>query len=93
MLSDPTLSITNLRCEYKTNPIGIDARPPRLSWELDSPQRGAVRSAYQVRVATRAASALQWSARSRNFWSRGGKSLPVAVRAGLVGSFQNSVPF
>jgi alpha-L-rhamnosidase len=51
MPSDPTLAITNLRCEYKTNPIGIDARLPRLSWELDSPQRGAVQSAYQVRVA------------------------------------------
>ena len=30
------LNIQNLRCEYLTNPIGIDTNPPRLSWTLSS---------------------------------------------------------
>jgi len=24
----------NLRCEYLENPLGIDSRAPRLSWEM-----------------------------------------------------------
>lgn len=41
-----------LRCEYLTNPAGIDERLPRLSWEMDDPRRGAAQRAYQVVVAT-----------------------------------------
>jgi alpha-L-rhamnosidase len=43
-------SVTRLRCEYKVDPLGIDATQPRLSWQLRSPERGAVQSAYQVQV-------------------------------------------
>jgi alpha-L-rhamnosidase len=43
--------ITALRTEYETNPLGIDARQPRLSWQLQSTQRGVMQSAYQIRVA------------------------------------------
>lgn len=39
---------TALRCEYKRNPLGIDTPEPRLSWALDSPERGAVQTAYQI---------------------------------------------
>ncbi len=41
-----------LRCEYLTNPAGIDERLPRLSWEMNDPRRGAAQRAYQVVVAT-----------------------------------------
>ncbi len=44
--------ITNLRCEYMTNPLGIDIAWPRLSWELRDERRGARQSAYQIQVAT-----------------------------------------
>jgi alpha-L-rhamnosidase len=44
--------ITNLRCEYRTNPLGIDSVQPRLSWELSDASRGAFQSAYQVQAAT-----------------------------------------
>jgi hypothetical protein len=27
----------NLRCEYKTNPTGIDAEKPSLSWKISDP--------------------------------------------------------
>ena len=41
-----------LKCEYRTNPVGIDEPRPRLSWVLESGQRAQVQSAYQVLVAS-----------------------------------------
>ena len=55
------IAITNLTCEYKTNPIGIDVPSPRLSWQLQSDQRGAKQTAYQIRAASDAAmQSAQW---------------------------------
>ena len=45
-----TLPATNLKCEYKVNPIGIDVLQPRLSWQLQGQTRGVMQRAYQVRV-------------------------------------------
>jgi len=45
------LSLIGLRAEYKVNPIGIDARQPRLSWQIQAEGRGVTQSAYQIRVA------------------------------------------
>lgn len=42
----------NLKCEYLVNPIGIDALPPRLSWQLASEERDQRQSAYQILVAS-----------------------------------------
>jgi alpha-L-rhamnosidase len=39
-----------LRCEYLTDPLGLDVRQPRLSWRLASPGRGARQTAYQIEV-------------------------------------------
>ena len=44
------LKVVKLRTEYLENPLGIDARKPRLSWQLQSNRRGVMQSAYQVRV-------------------------------------------
>lgn len=46
-----SLTIANLRCEYKTNPIGVDISHPRLSWELVSSERATLQSAYEIQVA------------------------------------------
>lgn len=40
--------VTTLRCEYQKNPIGIDVMLPRLSWQLQSNQRGVKQSSYQI---------------------------------------------
>lgn len=40
------------RCEYAENPLGVDAPQPRLSWILDSKERGQRQSAYRVLAAT-----------------------------------------
>lgn len=42
----------NLRCKYRINPLGIDVIQPRLSWVLQSDERGQKQSAYQVLVAS-----------------------------------------
>jgi alpha-L-rhamnosidase len=47
----PVVKVVNLRVEYKQNPLGIDARKPRLSWQIQSDARGVFQSAYQLRVA------------------------------------------
>ncbi len=47
----PTLSVTDLRCEYQAHPLGIDAAAPRLSWVMESQIRGAASSAYRLLVA------------------------------------------
>ncbi|HOL31018.1 MAG TPA: family 78 glycoside hydrolase catalytic domain [Anaerohalosphaeraceae bacterium] len=41
-----------LRCEYRTDPIGIDIISPRFSWQLQSDQRGQKQTAYQIYVAS-----------------------------------------
>src|SRR5947208_4260759 len=43
----------NLRCEYLSNPLGIDVAQPRFSWVLEHSERGQSQSAYRMLVATR----------------------------------------
>ena len=48
------LEVTDLRCEYLVNPLGIDVARPRLSWRLESTEpraRGQTQTAYRVLVA------------------------------------------
>ena len=42
----------NLRCEHLTNPLGIDAESPRLTWMLDDGRQGAVQKAFRLIVDT-----------------------------------------
>ncbi|MBO1510694.1 alpha-L-rhamnosidase [Metabacillus bambusae] len=44
------LHVSALTCEYKTNPLGIDVRKPRVSWQIKSDKRGTIQVAYQVQV-------------------------------------------
>ena len=54
-LASAPLTVSNLRCEYKNNPVGTDVLQPRLSWELVSSERGTTQTAYQIHVAASAA--------------------------------------
>jgi len=45
------VAVSELRCEYRVNPLGIDIVKPRLSWITESGQRGQMQSAYQILVA------------------------------------------
>ena len=55
------LAPERLRCEYLTNPLGLDELRPRLSWQVaasrddaGNPRRGARQAAYRILVASSA---------------------------------------
>jgi alpha-L-rhamnosidase len=58
----------NLRCEHLENPLGIDVSTPRLSWVLNSTERGERQTAWQVLVAS---SATRLQAGQGDLWDSG----------------------
>src|SRR6266566_5030147 len=46
-----TLALVALRTEYKENPLAIDIRKPRLSWQIQSDRRGMLQTACQIQIA------------------------------------------
>jgi len=46
------VTVTDIKCEYLSNPQGIDKPNPRLSWTLESNQRGQKQTAYHLLVAS-----------------------------------------
>lgn len=44
----PDLGATDLRCEYASNPFGVDVAGPRLFWKLEAFGRSQRQTAYQV---------------------------------------------
>ncbi|MDR2026169.1 MAG: family 78 glycoside hydrolase catalytic domain [Prevotellaceae bacterium] len=65
------VSAVNLRCEYLNNPLGIDIRHPRLSWELISDANDKKQKAYQILVSTDSAAltanrADAWDSKKKN---------------------------
>ena len=50
--ADAAISVGDLRCENLVNPQGIDAAQPRLSWMLQSTERGQKQTACEILVAS-----------------------------------------
>lgn len=50
--AESNVAVTDLRCEYRYHPLGIDILQPRLSWIPVSHQRGQKQTAYQVLVSS-----------------------------------------
>lgn len=48
------VTVQNLRCEMRVNPLGIEAKQPRLSWQLQSNLRNVVQTSYQILVSSTA---------------------------------------
>lgn len=46
------IKVLKTTSEYAENPLGIDVKKPRLSWELDSNDRGQKQTAYEVMVSS-----------------------------------------
>ena len=44
--------LTNLQTEYRTDPIGLDVASPRLSWQMQSEERGVKQESYRITAAT-----------------------------------------
>src|SRR4051794_39432475 len=48
------MKIIDLRCEYLSDPLGIDVRRPRLSWRIDAPgEKNLKQVAYRICVGSR----------------------------------------
>src|SRR3569833_1497891 len=63
----PPCQPINLRCEYLTNPLGIDAQHPRLTWQLDDRRAGAIQTGYAITVSTDSiGSAICWTTGRRS---------------------------
>jgi alpha-L-rhamnosidase len=46
------LSVKDLTCEHKKDPIGLDVKQPRFSWKINGTGNNIMQSAYSVRVST-----------------------------------------
>jgi alpha-L-rhamnosidase len=46
------VTVTDLRCEYVSNPLGVDVATPRLFWKLESSTRAQRQTAYRILVAS-----------------------------------------
>ena len=44
------VKLQNLLCENLTNPMGIDVKQPRFTWQLVSDQRNVSQTAYEIIV-------------------------------------------
>ena len=75
------LSVTNLRCEYKSNPVGMNVLNPRMSWELVSSERGTLQTAYEVRVAASIAD----FAKKKLIWDSGKKNSDASIHVAYEG--------
>ncbi len=48
--SQPSSKVTGMQCEHLVDPIGIDAKHPRLSWQMRDSSMEAAQTAYRVIV-------------------------------------------
>ena len=78
-------SVTDLRCEYLTDPLGIDVQYPRFSWKLvDSQQtRGQKQTAYQIVVTSDSRDA---STTPADLWDSGKVTSPNSVNNAYAGA-------
>ena len=64
----PDLAAVGLRCEYVTDPLGIDVAAPRLSWALSGSARGERQTGYRILVS---GSRAQLDRDSGDLWDTG----------------------
>lgn len=52
MAAVPSVSVGDLKCEMRLNPLGIDERTPGLSWKIRSGERNVVQTGFDILVAS-----------------------------------------
>lgn len=65
--SNTNLKVENLRCEYLTQPIGLDAEQPRFSWFLKSDEANIMQQSYHIYVGV---DSTQVANRQGDFWTK-----------------------
>src|SRR4051812_11143461 len=85
-------TITNLTCEYRTNPLGIDTTRPRFSWQMQTDRQGARQTAYRILAASTAEGVDKDTADLADLWDSGkvesDQSVHVAYGGPRLGSRQ-----
>lgn len=75
--------VGTLRCEYLENPVGIDVQAPRLSWQIESSERGERQTGYQILVAS---SAALLDAGQGDLWDSGQVASDQSIQVVYAGS-------
>ena len=81
------ISVRTTRVEHAKNPLGIDAQPPRLSWQLVSSKVDQTQSAYHVVVAS---SAEKLAAGQGDLWDSGKVASPESIYIPYAGKALSS---
>ena len=66
--SKSSLSVSDLKCENLTNPLGINTFKPHFSWINSSSEQGAAQTAYQILVASEID---KLDEKNSNYWNTG----------------------
>jgi len=77
------ITLKSLKCEYLTDPLGIDVTDPRLSWILNSTEKGQKQTAYQIIVAS---SMENLKAKKADFWDTGKVTSDQSIHVVYAGS-------
>ena len=80
-------TITNLVCEYRDNPLGIDVTRPRFGWQLQSDKTGARQTAYQIKAAS---SVDQLKAGKADLWDSGKVESDQSIHVAYAGKALSS---
>lgn len=80
--------VTELRCEYMKNPVGLTVVRPRLGWKLLTDRRNVRQTAYRVQVAKSGGSADWETAESRDLlvWDSGRVESDESVHVEYAGT-------
>jgi alpha-L-rhamnosidase len=78
---ETALAVKHLRCEYKLDPLGIDVKKPRFSWELVSAEKGVMQTSYEVRVAGSEAEL----AKGMVIWNSGTQASDASIQVEYAG--------
>lgn len=76
------VKVQNLRCEMLVNPLGIDVKEPRLSWQIVSDQRNVQQTAYQILVAS---SEEQLNSNKADLWNSGKQNSSQSIHVNYSG--------
>jgi alpha-L-rhamnosidase len=86
-LVNAQVKVSALRCEMLVNPLGIDVKEPRLSWELVSEERNTQQTAYQIIVAS---TKEKLDKNAGDLWNSGKVASSQSIQVSYAGKGLNS---
>src|SRR5690606_29953315 len=81
--SDEKLTLTNLRCDDRLNPLGIESESPRLSWIIQAAHRDVKQTAYRILVSDDPEMLRQGTG---NIWDTGKINAGTSIQVSYAGS-------